>query len=212
MPCGLGGKEIPLDHFIDHMPKLPHCPICIEAKMQKKGRYKTKEEDKDPCKEPHSFGDNVTMDNANILNPKQASRHKDKTLCVMLDRWAGWYGAYPAPDRTTETIVQNVQHFAGRRQKVDYMYFDNAREYIDAATQMGISYGTRDANRPQSNGVAERAVRTILEGTRSILFQSGLQHCYWAEAAECFAFSKNIHSLVRNTKETSYFLRFGHKF
>ena len=74
-----GMKEIPLDHFIEHMPKLPRCPICREDKMQKGGHYTTKEEDKDPFKEPHSFGDNVTMDNANILNPKQASRHKDKT-------------------------------------------------------------------------------------------------------------------------------------
>ena len=87
--------------------------------MQTKAHYKTKDADKDPFTEPHSFGDNVTMDNANIPNPKQAGRHKDTTLYVMLDRWAGWYGAYPALDRTTETIVQHVQQSAGRRQKVD---------------------------------------------------------------------------------------------
>ena len=108
--------------------------------------------------------------------------------------------------------MHTLRHFAGRRQEIDYLYFDNAREYLDAANQLGIIYGTRDANRPQSNGVAERAVRSILEGTRSVLFQSGLPHCYWAEAAECFAFPQNIHSKVRNTKDTAYFKRFGHKF
>ena len=102
--------------------------------MQKKAHYKTKEKDKDPFKEPHSFGDILVMDNANILNPKHASRHKDKTLCIMKDRWSDWYGAYSAPDRTTGTIVQNVQRFAGRRSTIDYLYFDNAREYLDAAT------------------------------------------------------------------------------
>ena len=82
------------------------------------------------------------------------------------------------------------------------MYFDNAREYLDAANQLGIIYGTRDANRPQSNGVAERAVRSILEGTRSVLFQSGLPHCYWAEAAECFAFSKKTYIAKFATPKT----------
>ena len=52
------------------------------------------------------------MDNANILNPEQASRHKDKTSCVIMDRWSVWYVAYPAPDLTTGTIVQNLHHFA----------------------------------------------------------------------------------------------------
>ncbi len=130
--------------------------------MQKKAHYKTKEEDKDLFNEPLSFGDNVVMDNANILNPKQASRHKDNTLCIIKDRWSDWYGAYPSPDRTTGTIVTNLQHFAGRRQVVDYLYTDNACEYIDAATILDINHVTRDPDRPQPNGLSKRSVRPVL--------------------------------------------------
>ena len=108
-PCGLGGKEIPFEHFIDHMPKLPQCPVCREAKMQKKGHHKTKEVDKDPFKEPRSFGDNVVMDNANILNPKQASRHKDTTLCVMMD--CGQDGMVRTPP-LTDKLAQSYKTYS----------------------------------------------------------------------------------------------------
>ena len=129
-----------------------------------------------------------------------------------MDRWSGWHAAYPAPDRTAGTIVHNLQHFACRRHSINYLYFDNAGEYLDAATQLGIQFGIRDANRLQPNGVAERAVRSILERTRPILYQSGLPHCYWADAAGCFAFPQNIHGQVRDTNQDAYFRRFGYKF
>ena len=51
----------------------------------------------------------------------------------------------------------------------------------------------------------------MLEGTRSILFQSGLPHCYWAGTAECFAPPQNIRSKVRDTKGDAYSRRFGTK-
>ena len=92
------------------------------------------------------------------------------------------------------------------------LYFDNAEEYVAAANQLNIRYDTRTANRPASNGVAERCVRTVLEGTRSVLLASGLQHCYWAEASEHFAFARNITVPIRDTKKSAWQLRHGTKF
>ena len=46
--------------------------------------------------------------------------------------------------------------------------------------------------RPQSNGVAERAVRKVLEGVRSLLDASGLPLAFWAYAALHFCHSHNI--------------------
>ena len=106
-------------------------------------------------------------------------------MCVLLDRYSGWIGAYPSPARSTPAIVNTLNDFIGRKDYCDLLYFDCAPEYVAAARQLQIRHDTRDANRPASNGVAERAVRTVLEGTRSVLFASGLQHCYWAEAPKC---------------------------
>ena len=162
------------------MQKKPH---------RKKDKTKEAEKDKDPFKAPSIFGDIITLDNVSV-NKEHRSRHNDSTMCVLLDRYTGWIGAYPAPARSTPMIVNTLQDFVGRKEFCSLLYFDGAPEYIAAARQLQIRYDTRDANRPASNGVAERVVRTQLEGTRSVLFASGLQHCYWAEAAKCYAFTK----------------------
>ena len=75
-----------------------------------------------------------------------------------------------------------------------------------------MRYDTRDATRPASNGVAERAVRRMLEGARTVLYDSGLPHCYWSEAVEAYCANRNFHDEIRNTKKTAHQLRFGHKF
>ena len=41
---------------------------------------------------------------------------------------------------------------------------------------------------PQNNGIAERAVRRVKEGTSCVLVQSGLSYEWWREAQECFCF------------------------
>ena len=76
--------------------------------MQKKPHKKINEADKDPFKEPVMFGDIITLDNVNILNPKKASRHGDRTLCVMQDRFTGWMEAIPSRDRTKESIIAAI--------------------------------------------------------------------------------------------------------
>ena len=49
-----------------------------------------------------------------------------------------------------------LDRFVGRMETVDLLYFDNATAYVAAAQQKQMRYDTRDANRPASNGVAER--------------------------------------------------------
>ena len=93
---------------------------------------------------------------------------------------------------------------------VDLLYFDNAAEYVAAAQHKKIRFDTRDANRPASNGVAERAVRRMLEGARAVLYDSGLPHCYWSEAVEAYCANRNFHDEIRNTKKTAHQLGFGH--
>ena len=105
-----------------------------------------------------------------------------------------------------------LDHFVGRIETVDLLHFDNATEYVAAAQQMKTRFDTRDANRPASKGGAERAVRRMLEGARTVLYDSGLPHCYWSEAVEAYCANRNFHDEIRNTKKTAHQLRFGHKF
>ena len=107
------------------------------------------------------------------------SRAGDVTTCVIQDRYTCWIWGYPSPDKSTESIVSSLRDFVSPHEAVDLLYFDNAEEYLAAARQLGYRYATRSKNRPASNGVAERAVRRVLEGARTALYESGLPHACW---------------------------------
>eukprot|EP00972_Heterocapsa_arctica_P027122 3988210-Heterocapsa_arctica.AAC.1 len=46
--------------------------------------------------------------------------------------------------------------------------------------------------RPESNGVIERFVGLVADGTRCLLAQGGLPHAWWPYAARAFCHARNI--------------------
>ena len=58
------------------------------------------------------------------------------------------------------------------------------------------------------NGIAERAVRRVKEGTSAVLLQSGLDEKWWADSMECYTYLRNIQDLLSDGK-TPYERRFG---
>ena len=63
----------------------------------------------------------------------------------------------------------------------------------------------------ETNGIAERAVRRVKEGTSAVLMQSGLDKEWWADSMECDCYLRNIHDLLSDGK-TPYEWRFGMPF
>ena len=63
----------------------------------------------------------------------------------------------------------------------------------------------------KTNGIAERAVRRIKEGTSAVLLQSGLGDEWWADSMECYCYLRNIHDLLSDGK-TPCERRFGEAF
>ena len=66
---------------------------------------------------------------------------------------------------------------------------------------------TSTPGQPKTNGVAERAVRRVKEGTASLLVQSGLAPSWWVSAMICYCFLRNIVDKT-NTGSTAYYNRF----
>ena len=62
----------------------------------------------------------------------------------------------------------------------------------------------------KSNATAERAVRSVLEGTRVNLLQAGLNHWHWPHAARHWCFMQNVSAT--GDEPTPWELRFGSKF
>ena len=60
---------------------------------------------------------------------------------------------------------------------------------------MKISPGnhcTSTPHRSETNGIAERAVRRVKEGTSAVLLRSGLNESWWADSMECYTYLRNV--------------------
>ena len=55
---------------------------------------------------------------------------------------------------------------------------------------------TSTSHRSETNGIAERAVRRVKEGTSAVLLQSGLDEKGWADSMECYTLSAKRHRFI----------------
>ena len=70
---------------------------------------------------------------------------------------------------------------------------------------------TSTPHRSETNGIAERAVRRVQEGTSAVLLQSGLNESWWADSMECYTYLRNVTDLLSDGK-TPCERRFGQAF
>ena len=63
----------------------------------------------------------------------------------------------------------------------------------------------------RQNGIAERAVRRVKDGTSAVLLQSGLNEIWWADSMECYTYLRNVTDLLSDEK-TPYERPFGQPF
>ena len=70
---------------------------------------------------------------------------------------------------------------------------------------------TSTTHRSETNGIAERAVGRVKEGTSAVLLQSGLNQSWWADSMECYTCLRNVTDLLSDGK-TPYERRFGQPF
>ena len=66
-------------------------------------------------------------------------------------------------------------------------------------------------HRAETNGIAERAIRRVKEGTSAVLLQSRLDDKWWSDSMECYCYLRNVQDLLADGK-TPYERRFGESF
>ena len=71
-----------------------------------------------------------------------------------------------------------------RERKPKVIYTDNSLEFGKACEDFSWKHCTSTPHRSETNGIAERAVRRVKEGTSAVLLQSGLNESWWADSME----------------------------
>ena len=94
------------------------------------------------------------------------------------------------------------------RGKPKVIYTDNSLEFGKACEDLSWNHCTSTPHRSETNGIAERAVRRVKEGTSAVLLQSGLNESWWGDSMECYTYLRNVTDLLSDRK-TPYERRFG---
>ena len=69
---------------------------------------------------------------------------------------------------------RSLQKFLEPERKPKVIYTDNSLEFGKACEDLSWNHCTSAPHRSETNGIAERAVRRVKEGTSAVLLQSGL--------------------------------------
>jgi hypothetical protein len=95
--------------------------------------------------------------------------------------------------KTASDTVIAIKYFMGENVG-NKLYSDNSEELTKACRELQLVHPTSTPRRPESNGLCEARIRSVVQGTRCLLLQAGLPHRFWPLAGRCWTFSKNIES------------------
>ena len=144
---------------------------------------------------PHAvnFGDLITADHK-VLSDNCESRNNHRYAVVVQDLATQWIQSYPCKTKTSQETQRSLQKFLEPNRK--------------PCEDLSWNHCTSTPHRSETNGIAERAVRRVKEGTSGVLLQSGLDGNWWADSMECYTYLRNVTDLLFDEK-TPYEIRFG---
>ena len=174
----VAGSPDPDGHLLTHLPKRDDCDTCQIAKAQKKSCRRRK--NVDPDLEPKAFGECLTVDHIVTVNDEIISVDGHSNAVVVRDRATGWIEACPTAQKSSDEADQALQQVISPKESFGIIRSDGSGELETAIQQLGWKHSTATPGMPNTNGVAERVLRTVLEGTRSLLHQSGLDRRWWS--------------------------------
>ena len=119
--------------------------------------------------------------------------------------------SYPCKTKTQETHEKLAKVLGARPGILKSSTLDSSLEFGKACEELTWNHCTSTPHRSETYGIAERAVRSVKEGTSAVLFQSGLNESWWADSLECYTYLRNVQDVLSDGK-TPYERRIGQPF
>ena len=142
------------------------------------------------------------LDNSRSQGPQWhcESRNNHRFVVVVPDLATQWIRSYPCKTLTSQETQGSLQKFLEPDWKPKVIYTDNSLEFGKACEDLSWNHCTSTPHRSETNGIAERAVRRVKEGTSATLLQSGLDK-WWAHSMKCHCYQRNIQDLLSDGKK-----------
>ena len=190
-----------------HFPKDRNCEICLRTKIT---RNPCKRRDKGSLPRAEKFGGLITADHK-VLNDGSESRNNHRYAVVVQDLATQWIQSCPCRNKNSQETEKSLRKFLEPSQKPKVIYTDNSLEFGKSCEDLSWNHRTSTPYRSETNGIAERAVRRVKEGTSAVLLQSGHDGKWWSDPLECCCYLRNVQDLLADGK-TPYERRFGESF
>ena len=117
-----------------------------------------------------------------VLSEGCESRNNHPFAVMVQDLATQWIQSYPCKTKTSQDTQRSLQKFLEPNRKSKVIYTDNSLEFGKACEYLSWNPCSSTPHRSETNGIAERAVRRVKEGTSAVLLQSGLIENLWADS------------------------------
>ena len=177
------------EHLLTHKPKCSQCAACELSKMQRTPRRSGTAKLEDVT---GRFGDLITADTLVASSDKNLGLLGAETALICFDRCTHFLDGFPRRSKSAADHASGFRDFLGKAVIVRY-YGDFSPEIKEALSQVGHEHPDgAQPGIPASNGFIERQVRSVTEGVRTVLEQSGLPIAMWPWALRCWCLLNNL--------------------
>ena len=114
-----------------------------------------------------------------VLNEDGESRNNRRYAVVVQDLATQWMQSYPCKTKTSQETEKSSRKFLEPSHKPKVIYTDNSLEFGKSCEDLSWNHRTSTPHRSDTNGIAERAIRRVKEGTSPVLLKSGLDEKWW---------------------------------
>ena len=201
-----------------HYPKHPNCEVCKKTKTTR-ARCRTKPEKRvDGIALSTTFGALITADHK-ILTDENESRCGHKNALIVQGDCTNRLHSYPIKTKETPATMSCLPIFLLPSQKRVIITQTFPEEFVRTGQNVQWNHDTRTPHPWETNGVAERAVRRVREGTAIAQVHGGLcggktpfekRYCQTCDGPS-IPFGTLVEYIPINAKDKSRIYQFGRK-
>jgi transposase InsO family protein len=188
-----------------------HCQACVMGKHHRAAVGSTKAQRADRL---------LYRIHADVCGPFSKQSHTGaRYLLLLVDDYSRykWHRPMATKDESFPLIQQFVTASEAKHgQRVSILHSDNGGEFVSHAfdswlKEHGITRELTVAYTPHQNGVAERALRTVVEMARALLVAARLPKSFWALAVATAVYVSNRCPTVSLSSRTPFEVWSGYK-